>query len=383
MRRFLIGVAALLTVIPAGMVAATASPAVTTPVPPDFAAQSQDWTSATNGFVLGTATCNNGSTCTIVVRTTDGGATWSKLGKIPAAIGLDVRSEVYFVRFADSSHGWAFGPSLYATTDGGKTWTKETIPGSGKGHYVMSLAASTDAVYLAVSGCKYEGANCTKPASLWKTTPSDGTWHAVSLTLPASRFATLAIHGQVAYLIVPSAFDGPSGPGIPPDLLFATTDGSAWNARPVPCDKNMDETLVAVAPWSDTNVGLLCIGDPGVGNSTKRVFRSKDTGMTTSSAGTAPRPGITATLAAAPNGTLVLPTSSNPGSWIYLNTGGKTWTTPVSLNDFGEGWLDPIFTSNKVGYVVYSPVGYPLGGLGQLWQTTDGGVTWSAIPFTG
>jgi hypothetical protein len=56
--------------------------------------------------------------------------------------------------------------------------------------------------------------------------------------------------------------------------------------------KSNDEFLVDVAPNSDTNVALLCVGNPGMSDADKRVLRSTDTGQTTSPAGTMPVHGL-------------------------------------------------------------------------------------------
>jgi photosystem II stability/assembly factor-like uncharacterized protein len=61
-----------------------------------------------------------------LLRTSDGGRTWERVA--PAASGAEGR--LVGVRFADASHGWAFGElgALYATRDGGQTWTRQGVP---------------------------------------------------------------------------------------------------------------------------------------------------------------------------------------------------------------------------------------------------------------
>jgi photosystem II stability/assembly factor-like uncharacterized protein len=58
-----------------------------------------------------------------LLRTTDGGASWSRVD----VTGADVDVLVTRVAFADRSRGWAFGEmgALYATTDGGANWRRE------------------------------------------------------------------------------------------------------------------------------------------------------------------------------------------------------------------------------------------------------------------
>ena len=59
-----------------------------------------------------------------LLKTTDGGATWTR-SEVAGADALFVR-----VAFADSSRGWLLGEAgtLYATADGGATWARQSVP---------------------------------------------------------------------------------------------------------------------------------------------------------------------------------------------------------------------------------------------------------------
>ncbi len=356
--------AVLLTVGFFAPVAASAAIPSGSAIPTGFRAQSLTWVSPKHGWMLGVAPCGQ-IMCTTVVGTTDGGGTWNTLGTFKAPVTSDDKTGVSEVKFADDLHGWAFGPALWATRDGGAKWKKQTPPGGGQ--RVLALAGNSDAVYAVVSPCRLNHL-CGYPATLWRTTAGGGTWTQVSVTLPVATSAVLAVHGVVAYVIAPTfSFDG---------VLDATVDGQQWSSRPNPCVQANDETLWDVAPISDSKVALLCVGDPGFSMADKRVLRSNDTGLTTSPAGSTSRDGIVSQLAAAPNGTLAV-SSYSDGSWIYRNGGSRTWTTPVSLADFGMGWNDIVFTTNQVGFVIHGPWAFCCGGgPGELWGTHDGGVTW-------
>jgi photosystem II stability/assembly factor-like uncharacterized protein len=56
----------------------------------------------------------------LVVRTEDGGETWSRV-TVPSKV------ELYHLDFTDSSHGWIVGDKglILATTDGGQTWREQ------------------------------------------------------------------------------------------------------------------------------------------------------------------------------------------------------------------------------------------------------------------
>jgi photosystem II stability/assembly factor-like uncharacterized protein len=369
-----------LAVLTAG--SATASTASTTftaaprAVPSGFHAQSMSWVSPQHGWMLGLAPCGQ-STCTTIVETTDAGATWTLAGRLRAPLTLEQASGVTEIRYADDLHGWAFEPALWATTDGGATWQRQVLPGGG--HLALALAGDADGVYAVISPCKLNRL-CHQPATLWKTTPGQGSWTQMSVALPAlTGFNTtiLAVHGLVAYLDVPAALIE-SAPGVTPaDVLDVTVDGQTWSTRPDPCSPADGETLTGLAPISDTAVALLCQGNIGFGKAMKRVFRSDDTGQTIHSAGTMSIWGITTQLAAAPDGTLAA-SSYSIGSWIYRNAGGTTWTTSADLGDGGMGWNDIVFTTDEVGYVIHGPAGSPCcTQVGELWQTQDGGATWA------
>jgi photosystem II stability/assembly factor-like uncharacterized protein len=336
-----------------------------------FHAQSQSWTSPDDGWLMGSVPCAQGS-CTTVVRTTDGGMTWKTLGTLGAPLTLEDATGVTEVVFADNLHGWAFGPALWATNDGGATWQQQASP-AGSGLPVMALAGDATAAYVAVSACPFgQGlTNCKSRATLWRTTPGAGTWTQVSVKLPVAIEATLAVHGTVAYLGIPGIATATST-----DAFVATVDGQGWSTRPTPCSAADGEYLSGIAPWSDTNVALLCQSDIGFGKAEKRVVRSSDTALTTSSAGTLPLYGIISHLAAAPDGTLVV-SSYSIGSWIYRNAGGETWTTSEDLGDGGLGWNDVTFTTDQTAFVIHGPA-FCCGdnGTGELWKSGDGGTTW-------
>jgi photosystem II stability/assembly factor-like uncharacterized protein len=61
-----------------------------------------------------------------LLRTTDGGANWSRV----ELTGAETDVLLTRVVFADNSRGWAFGEmgALYATTDGGASWERRSVP---------------------------------------------------------------------------------------------------------------------------------------------------------------------------------------------------------------------------------------------------------------
>jgi hypothetical protein len=333
-----------------------------------FHAQSMSWVSPQRGWLLGSTDCGTGS-CTATAGTTTGGTSWKTLGSLAAPVTIEDAGGVTEVRFADDLHGWAFDPALWATNNGGVTWQQQASP---DGRPVVALAADAQVAYAVVSACDYNQAvtNCRHDESLWRATPGAGVWTQVSLRLPIANQATLAVQGLTAYLVI--AMPG-SSTG---DTVEATTDGVNWSARPSPCSTTNGEYLSSVAPVSATQVALLCQANIGFGYAYKRVLRSNDTAVTTSDAGTLNQYGIVSQLTASPSGTLLV-ASYSIGSWIYRNGGGTTWTTSEDLGDGGIGWNDIAFTTDQLAFVVHGPAACCGNhGPGEIWKSTDGGLTW-------
>jgi photosystem II stability/assembly factor-like uncharacterized protein len=61
-----------------------------------------------------------------LLKTSDGGATWSRV----LVTGADVEVLLVRVVFTDRAHGWAFGElgALYYTQDGGASWARQRVP---------------------------------------------------------------------------------------------------------------------------------------------------------------------------------------------------------------------------------------------------------------
>jgi len=361
--------AAVVALLALALAAGTASAGRSTGL--RFNAQSQSWVSPQHGWLLGSVACGS-TTCTQVLRTTDGGTTWKTLGGLAAPLTNEDANGLTELRFADDLHGWAYGPGLWSTNDGGSTWQPQTLAG---GLPVAALAANAEVAYAVASACDVSTPldACRHGMTLWRTTPGSGTWTQVSLRLPIQNAGTVAVSGSVAYLAIPT-------PGAKAaDAFFATTDGLTWSTRPDPCLAVDGEYMSSVAPVSATQVALLCQADIGFGYAHKVVFRSNDTARTTANAGTLPQYGIVSQLTATPNGTLLV-ASFSIGSWIYRNAGGQTWTTSEDLGDGGIGWNDILFTTDQVGYVIHGPA-FCCGmhGPGELWKSIDGGSTWRQV----
>lgn len=80
--------------------------------------------SPSEGWIAISAASTTRRAKTVIMRTTDGGRTWSRYeiaGHAIEPIGNSLR-----LQFQDSTHGWMMGlDGFYSTTDGGKSWTHQ------------------------------------------------------------------------------------------------------------------------------------------------------------------------------------------------------------------------------------------------------------------
>jgi photosystem II stability/assembly factor-like uncharacterized protein len=342
------------------------------PARPGFKAISITWLTPVRGWVMGAAPCG-GKTCTEVIGTSNGGATWTRAGTIqaPAPPAGGATSGVTRIRFDTPAVGWAFGPDLYRTSNGGRSWTREPLPGTGS-RQVLALAATATAAYAVTSPCAYQGGTCKGAGlSVWRTgTLARESWVKTPLTLPMSGAADLSASGSTVY-----ADDVAIGDS---HLYASTNGGSSFASRPVPCDESQGIDLAQAVAASASKVDLLCVGNPGLGQADKTVYRSADTGKTSASAGTMDPNGIQAQLAVSPSGNLLVAASSAKGSYLYVNDSGRTsWSMPVGFDDGGLGWSDLVSVTDNEAFVIYSPSNNVVDPFGTVLVTRDGGRHWN------
>lgn len=324
----------------------TSSPAVAVPVgapahgfvPTDVTAVSagQWWVLGYNG-----PACTSPS-CTRVLHTGDGGATFTSIPVPPVAPAAGAQQPLR-LRFSDPSNGWlvSAGGALWVTHDGGTHWVQD----SGAG-VVTDLEASAGSVYAITCPT---GSSC----ALERSATGGGPW---------SRLAASGGHGQLSHLTVNgrSIWMALSGNG-PPSLLASSDGGQHFGTEQV-CQGVAISSVYAVDAsvlWASCATGT----EAG-------LFRSVDSGQHfTSVAGPGPLPNF-ATVAATSSTNVV----AAGQALLHSADGGATF---VTVENGQLQWSVVGFTTPTDGFAFNLQ---PSGRFG-LWHSSDAGAHWSSVRF--
>jgi hypothetical protein len=357
-----------------------------TPAPPRFRPTSVTFvgnnTNGVVGAVIGQAgpPCAS-SDCTSLAGTSNYGSTWYGVSA-PYAPQPNGSAGVSQLRFANLRDGWAFGPALYETTGGGWPWHKEKT----LGQRVIDVEAGGGHAYAVFATCTGAGldyaAHCT---SFWLYTSVAGstTWTRVAvpaafapMTSTTSAAPLLAIGAATVYALTPSD-----------ELLSGPVTGGTLTAagqapcKPGPVDVSQQNAqnpgaLLAAGP----RVLLICGAASGTAQAQSTLYTSPD-GASWTSAGVVHDSGSTVigtatSMASAAPGQVVLATTTGIQ---YSGNYGKTWRAA----SFGGGV--PASGFSYVGMTTATQ-GVAIPGdssLGEIFVTSDGGLTWSPSLISG
>jgi photosystem II stability/assembly factor-like uncharacterized protein len=340
------------TVAPA---APTPYPSAGSAVPADFTPVSVTAVNDKTYWVLGTQLCGSVA-CTAIVNTIDAGAHFTEIAPPHAAtINVDNTTRpVFNLRFADSDNGWAYGDALWTTADGGATWADTSLPaGSVKDLEAArnpgAAAGTAWAVVQPTGGGNYE---------LWQapyaTGSGTGSWQQVDLGTdpPGDTSPSLVVKGATAYLL------GADAKKV--ERVYVASVGVATTTYAAPC--------YPVGAAFSAGIGSLWTACPSTGTSPGGATVSTDGGATWHAAASPSKitvgvvGGIDATTAVVDEGS----------NLVVVSTTGKPKTATISSKNANFSFLG--FTDAKVGYALGQAPN-------QLWRTTDGGATWSAVVF--
>jgi hypothetical protein len=355
------------------------------PVPDNFQPSSVTFVSANHAWVIGQAGTPghcadaNPDFCTSLVHTDDAGQTWHG-GPAPKTGPPTGASGVSGIRFLDGVNGWAFGPELWVTHNAGNSWHQ--IPTDGQ--RVSDLETVDGRAYALWASCSgsmpFSFAWDCNSFTLMTTTADSDNWVPVGgLTNDLTNggnptSAVIALTGSVGLLLAP---DG---------TLYSGPIGGTWvKAGTAPCQPGRgalanglpgDAWLAMASP---TQLAIAC---QGISASALHIFTSANGGafwtqQPTLGASIGSDYGIATSLAAAPDGTLVLATTTG----IYVRPAGSTqWESANASGASGPtgGFTYVGMTTNAQGVAVPAATS-----LHEIWMTLNGGQTWApTTPIT-
>ena len=370
----------------------SAHPAITPvgsahPVPANFQPASITFVSAQDAWVIGQAgtpgQCANKNPyiCTSIARTDDGGQTWQG-GPAPDTSGPSGGTGVGGIRFLNNSYGWAFGPELWATDNGGTTWSKVDTSGA----RVTDLETSKRPRLRAVGHRlpdRERRVLVRLRGRLHQLHADDG--HRRQRRLDAGRpghhRARRRRGGHVGRARAHRQQRLPAGTGRRALLRRHRRHLDAGRhlglqARPGP-GRRAAQRRPAGAGRLEPSSAIACNGTSA--GSPPALYTSDSGGASWTQPPAASWSdianlsdfGVTTSLAAAPNGTLALATSTGI---YYLPAGGERWQ-PSSATGSGApkgGFSYVGMTTDEQGVAVPADTS-----LHEVWMTSDGGASWA------
>ncbi|MGW4211989.1 hypothetical protein ACWEIJ_28620 [Lentzea sp. NPDC004789] len=295
--------------------------------------------SADRGWVLGVDTLCPTAKCTQLVRTLDGGASWTRVKTPPLSVPETDRLRVVFAN--DAAGMVTDGEQLFVTSNGGTRWEPSGIKG------IVGALGFDSSGFLAVI---YDGTSSRLfHRELWF-----GSWQPVpGVEVKGQAFGAIA-DGQVSL----STFGQ--------ENRYWTRSPAGWLEETPPCDI-----------FSATRLGTLgadryalCSFDPGFGNMTKELRKAVDGVFRTVSV--PPREGITTGFAISPEAALVAATGRD---WSFVHRGpGDKWATPLTLG--GPAFEDLAFSDARHATLVRGGPGQEFA---EVYRSDDAGLNWKLL----
>jgi len=318
-------------------------------------------------------------------RTADGGARFTTLTHVTTwRCGENLPANF----LAADGHGDAFlyDPGLFVSHDGGRTWAPGHQPGT-----VLAVATLGRSGWLVRAGCPRRGRACR--LRLLESANGGRTW-AAAPTQPAGATVPEA-GGQPAqegaagqtWLLRTGRSSGyvlssPASDRAP--MWFTADAGETWSKRQVRCGPvGAISATVSAAP--DGTLLAVCAGQPGMGFQAKSVGRSGDGGRSwavyTPCLPVRPycRPldfGYLGQIAAVSAGTVFL--VGDRSSLLVTTDGGAHWRAVRPLiGDTSGGTSQVMFVSRRAGFVLGDDERN--NDVPTIWRTFDGGAHWARV----
>jgi len=352
--------------------------------PPHFRPTSVTFVGNNAGGVVGAVIGQAGPRCasqfcTSLAGTSDYGSSWYGVSA-PYAPGPQGTIGVSQLRFANLRDGWAFGPALYETSVGGASWHK--ILTGGQRVVDIEAAAGGPALGLFATCTGNRPAYAASCTSFSLNTSVAGSRMWTPVTVPAGTMSTghaasadLVVTGTTGYLLTPTGA-----------VVTGPVSGGTWRlAGQAPCAPGPaqasgmpSQALLTTSPQQ--LLAACAAGSTGGPSSTgpmslTRLYTSAN-GATWQLAGTVQHPTAATSLASGTAGQVVLATTAG----IYQSgDGGKTWRQASFGGAGPAGGFTFVGMTNATDGVAVPADSL----LGEIFVTSDGGLTWRPSLISG
>jgi len=291
----------------------------------------------------------------------------------------------------------SFGDGIYKSTDAGKTWTRMGLESSEHIQNILIDPRDSNVVYVSAIGPLWSSGG---DRGLYKTTDGGRTWKAV-LTISADTGVTdVAMDPKNPSVLYAAAYQrrravGQLVGGGPESGLYKTTDGGAKWTKLTKGLPTVEVGRIGIGiNWKNTNTVYALVtaqrGQGGffrsdnAGASWTRIGRSTGGGRGGGGGGSAGggREGAPPPAPPTPCGPIgaapAAPATPPPAPAADAPQGGGRGQGPSDdcYRGGDPGYYNEIFVDGHDPETIWSPQT-------QMWRSTDGGKTWSAVPMQG
>jgi hypothetical protein len=292
----------------------------------------------------------------ILAASNDGGASWAvRNNGLPTTAGPQSAYPGQMEFIGSTGYLWGIpgdaDSPLWISHDAGSTWQQASLD-----PYVFDVSAIGPNVWALAGTCPQNNAAGSCAVHVEESLDEGMTWTPIG---PLDSFLAGTTGGAVqpvelaritttrAYVLTDAAAGSSPGP-LHWQLAFTADAGTSWTDRDVPCSSLFDSG-VEVAASSTTDLWLLCGGAPATGAQIKELYRSSDGGL----------------------------------SWrLESTTSGQVWPMTVAPTDPlpVQGYIAPLESGHRNLAVASPTTAWLYPGRAGLYETTDGGLDWPAVP---